>query len=56
MYLEKRTYVKNWDWTAPEERHEVTVTRGGHPTAIAQDDSALYWVNQMNGSVMKLAK
>lgn len=25
MYLSKRTYVKNWDHMAPEERHTVTV-------------------------------
>jgi len=26
MYLSKRTYVKNWDHMAPEERHTVTVS------------------------------
>lgn len=25
MYLEKRTYVKNWPHTKPEEKHKVTV-------------------------------
>jgi hypothetical protein len=34
MHLEKRTYVKNWNWTKLEERHEVIVTRGGQPTKI----------------------
>lgn len=29
MYLEKRTYVKNWDFQKPEERHEITVKKGG---------------------------
>lgn len=29
MYLEKRTYVKNWDYMGPEERHNVVVTRNG---------------------------
>ncbi|MGH2535624.1 MAG: hypothetical protein ACRDJW_25485 [Thermomicrobiales bacterium] len=29
MYLYKKTYVKNWDETPSENRHEVTVTRGG---------------------------
>lgn len=29
MYLMKETYVKNWNHQSPEERHEVTVKRGG---------------------------
>ena len=33
MYLHKRTYVKNWDFMGPEERHQVTVKLAGkkHP-------------------------
>lgn len=31
MYLEKRTYVKNWDFMKPEERITVTVTQRGKP-------------------------
>src|SRR5262249_17916981 len=31
MYLTRRTYVKQWAHQKPEERHEVTVTRGGKP-------------------------
>ena len=33
MYLTKKTYVKQWDHQKPEERHEVTVKKGGeiHP-------------------------
>jgi hypothetical protein len=34
MFLEKRTYVKNWNWMKPEDRHQITVTKGGHPTGI----------------------
>lgn len=26
MYLSKRTYVKNWNYMKPEERHTITVT------------------------------
>lgn len=33
MYLEKRHYVRNWDHTKPEERHIVTVSKGGVPVA-----------------------
>jgi hypothetical protein len=34
MYLEKRTYVKQWDHQSAEEKHEVVVTKGGQPTNI----------------------
>ena len=34
MYLEKRTYVKQWDHQSAEEKHEVAVTKGGQPTNI----------------------
>jgi len=31
MFLSKKTYVKNWEHTPANERHEVTITRGGNP-------------------------
>ena len=33
MHLEKRTYVKNWEHHSPEERHNITIKKGGkkHP-------------------------
>ncbi len=31
MYLEKKTYVKNWDHQGPDQRHQITVARGGKP-------------------------
>ena len=34
MYLDKRTYVKQWDHQSAEEKHEVAVTKGGQPTNI----------------------
>lgn len=34
MYLTKRTYVKNWDFMSPEERHQITVTKNGKETHI----------------------
>lgn len=37
MFLYKRTYVKNWDFMRPEERHTITVT-GPHAAAIRPDD------------------
>lgn len=30
MYLNKKTYVKQWDHEAPENKFEVTVTKGGN--------------------------
>ena len=29
MYLTKETYVKQWDHQTDEERHEVSVKKGG---------------------------
>jgi hypothetical protein len=34
MYLEKRTYVKQWDFQKQEEQYNVEVTKGGEPTNI----------------------
>ena len=34
MYLEKRTYVKQWDFQKLEEQYNVEVTKGGEPTNI----------------------
>ena len=31
MYLHKKTYVKNWSHTKPEELHEVSVKKNGNP-------------------------
>ena len=31
MYLEKRTYVKNWDHMKPEDKYRVIVKKGGKP-------------------------
>ena len=31
MYLSKKTYVKQWDHDAPENKFEVVVTKGGNP-------------------------
>lgn len=36
MYLNKRTYVKQWDHIDPKEQYEVTVTRGGKPVPAIQ--------------------
>lgn len=49
MYLDKRTYVKNWSWMKPQSRYEVTVLRGGKPTRIKPErvkeiiEEVAYW-------------
>ena len=34
MYLEKRTYVRQWEHQTPEEQYNVEVTKGGEPVNI----------------------
>lgn len=34
MYLEKRTYVKNWEHMKDDEKHMITITKDGEPTDI----------------------
>jgi hypothetical protein len=52
MYLNKHTYVQNWDHQSPEEKHEVVVTKGGQPTKIDPNkvkyivEEAGYWRKQ----------
>ena len=34
MYLEKRTYVRQWEHQTPEEKYKVEVTKGGESVKI----------------------
>src|SRR3954454_24229966 len=49
MYLVKKTYVKNYCFTKPEERYQVTVTKGGQPADIKPEritaitEQVAYW-------------
>jgi len=50
MYLTKRHYVKQWDHQTPEEKFEVSVTRGGNdypqinPSKVKYiEEEAAYW-------------
>lgn len=49
MYLERRSYVKNWEHTPPEERHSVRVLRNGAECSIKPDrvsyviEQVAYW-------------
>jgi hypothetical protein len=52
MYLNKRTYVQNWDHNPAEEHYSVEVTKGGKPTKIDPKkvkyiiEEAGYWRKQ----------
>ena len=37
MYLEKRTYVRQWDFQKQEEQYNVEVTKGGEPANIKSE-------------------
>jgi hypothetical protein len=37
MYLEKRTYVRQWDFQKPEEQYNVEVTKGVEPANIKSE-------------------
>lgn len=50
MYLNKKTYVENWDHQTKEERHSITVKKGGKkhphikPERISQiEEQVAYW-------------
>jgi len=49
MYLRKEYYVKNWGHQSPEERHTITILKGGKPAPIAVDricfitTEEMYW-------------
>jgi hypothetical protein len=52
MYLNKRTYVQQWEHNKPEEQYSVEVTKGGKPTKINPKkvkyiiEEAGYWRKQ----------
>jgi hypothetical protein len=49
MYLTKKYYVKNYDFMKPEDKHIITILKGGKPTSIPTDKityietDAMYW-------------
>lgn len=47
MYLYKKTYVKSWDFHKPEDRHDVTVTRGGKPVTKIKKERVVYVVEEV---------
>jgi len=61
MYLNKRTYVKNWEHTPKSERHYITITKGGKIVFINKDkisyieEEVAYWrkANQIHNWFVK---
>lgn len=48
MYLNKKTYVKQWNHQLPEEKYEVTVTKGGKLVTVI-DPSKITYVEEEVG-------
>jgi hypothetical protein len=42
MYLRKKTYVKNWDFTEEKDKYEITVKKGGEPAEDIKTDRISY--------------
>lgn len=62
MYLSKRTYVKNWEHTPIEERHNIVVTKNGqirtdiNPRRITYiEEEVAYWrkFNALHGWIVE---
>lgn len=47
MYLDKRTYVMNWEYMNSEERHEITIKLGGVPRTDIKPERIKYIVEQV---------
>ncbi len=47
MYLEKRTYVKNWDHMKDDARHQITVKRGGADRPDIKSERISYITEQV---------
>ncbi len=47
MYLEKKTYVKNWDHMGADERHEITVKRGAKARSSIKPERISYIIERV---------
>jgi hypothetical protein len=49
MYLNKKYYIKNWDFMKDDEKHYITILKGSKPSEIPTDKiisietEAMYW-------------
>jgi hypothetical protein len=53
MYLSKKTYVQNWDFHKPEEKHTISIKKGGKarkdikPKRVSYIvEEVMYWRNE----------
>ena len=47
MYLNKKTYVKNWEHNGPENQHQITVSKGGNPRTDIKPERISYITEQV---------
>jgi hypothetical protein len=47
MYLYRKTYVKNWSYMTPSERHEVTVKQHGKPVPGIKPERVAFIVEEV---------
>lgn len=47
MYLYKKSYVKNWDHMTPENRHNITIEKGGKLRTDIKPDRICYIVEEV---------
>lgn len=47
MYLNKKSYVQNWDHQKPEEKHQITVKKGGKARKDIQPKRISYITEQV---------
>lgn len=47
MCLEKKTYVKNWDYMTEEQKHEITIKKGGKVRSDINPDKISYVVEEV---------
>src|SRR5690349_14391374 len=47
MYLTRKVYVKNWNHTRPDKRHEVTVLKNGVPLSDIKPERITYVIEEV---------
>jgi hypothetical protein len=47
MYLQRKTYVKNWDYHKPEEKHKITIKLGGKTRKDINPDKISHIVEEV---------
>lgn len=47
MYLSKKTYVRNWDHMGPDEKHQITVKKGGKIVKEIKPERISYVIEQV---------